>query len=166
MVNFAREVGIVLLRRLEDYLDLLSNASFHARTCQTHLGAIGELVRGKIDLAKAALPYKPAQRIAPHGLQIICREFTRYTHQRGVLGGIDTESSYSRSCLYESASYPSKVSARQYRAESAQEAGPFVKGRDGDDGAYFLPLGLHFSLSPGIRLHGSRRSKVPLREAS
>lgn len=38
MVDLAGEVGIVLLRRLEH-----------------HLGAIGELVGGEVDLAEAAL---------------------------------------------------------------------------------------------------------------
>jgi hypothetical protein len=51
VVDLARKVVVVLLRRLED-----------------HLGAIGELVGCEIDFAKAALANKPAQGVVPYGL--------------------------------------------------------------------------------------------------
>ena len=53
MVNLSREVGIVLLGRLE-----------------YHLRAIGELVSSKVDLAKAALANKPTQSVVADGLKV------------------------------------------------------------------------------------------------
>jgi hypothetical protein len=48
MVDFAGEVLVIFLRRLEDYLRRCQcQISLSSTTpCPTHLGAVGELVRG------------------------------------------------------------------------------------------------------------------------
>jgi len=53
VVNLAGEVGIVLLRRLED-----------------DLAAIGELMTGKVDLAEAAFADQSPKRVVADGAEI------------------------------------------------------------------------------------------------
>lgn len=48
MVNLPRQIGVILLRAL-----------------QNHLGAIGELMRGKVDLAEAAFADQLSDRVIP-----------------------------------------------------------------------------------------------------
>lgn len=49
-----------------------------------HLGAICELVRGKVDLAKRALPDEPAQGIVSNRLEFFTREFAAETAVSGM----------------------------------------------------------------------------------
>ena len=60
MVDLAREVGIVPLRRLEH-----------------DLGAIGELVRGEVDLAKAAFADQSAEDVVADGVEVGGGEFAK-----------------------------------------------------------------------------------------
>lgn len=53
VVDLAREVGIVLLRRLED-----------------HLGAICELVGGEVDLAKTPFAYQFTKRVVADRVEV------------------------------------------------------------------------------------------------
>lgn len=57
VMDLAREVRVVLLGRLEH-----------------DLGAIGELVRGKIDLAEGAFADEPAERVVADGAKVVGRE--------------------------------------------------------------------------------------------
>ena len=65
VVDLAREVRIVLLRRLEH-----------------DFGAIGELVGGEVDLAEAALANQSPQRVIADGVEVDGREFV----QEGLVG--------------------------------------------------------------------------------
>lgn len=47
-----------------------------ARQMHSHLGAIGELMRGEIDFAKGALPNQSPDRIIPNGSEVFRREFS------------------------------------------------------------------------------------------
>lgn len=58
MMDFAREVGILLAGRLEH-----------------DLGAIGELVRRQVDFAEGALSDQPAQRVIPYAAEVLGGEF-------------------------------------------------------------------------------------------
>jgi hypothetical protein len=73
VVDLAREVGIVLLRTLQHY----------AR-------AIRQLVRGKVDLAKAAFPDQAAKGVVPDGSKVwrgeLCEEGLVGVGKLGVAG--------------------------------------------------------------------------------
>ena len=58
MVDLSREIGIVLLRRLEH-----------------DLGAIGELVRSEIDLSKAAFANQSAESVVSNSVKLFGGEF-------------------------------------------------------------------------------------------
>ena len=53
VVNLACKIGIVFLRRLEH-----------------HLGAIGELVRSKVDLAETAFADESTERVVADGCEV------------------------------------------------------------------------------------------------
>jgi hypothetical protein len=65
VVDLAREVGIVLLRRLEN-----------------HLGAIRELMGGEVDLAKAAFANEFTKRVVADGVEVDGGELV----QEGLVG--------------------------------------------------------------------------------
>lgn len=58
MVDLAREVCVILARGFEHHL-YYPLARLSNRTRDSYLRAIGELVRGEVDLAKRALPNQP-----------------------------------------------------------------------------------------------------------
>lgn len=60
VVNFAGEIGIILLRTLEH-----------------DLGAIGELMRGQIDLAEASFANKSSKGVVADCVEVRRREFAK-----------------------------------------------------------------------------------------
>lgn len=120
----------------------LANASSKCCLSATHLGAIAELVRGEIDFPKAALADQLAQRVVADALEIGGRKFTggvsmpcAYVCVCGV-----RVRAYSRSCLYELASWKT-VSTIYAFARAAAPTPPTT---------HLLPLCLLFSGGPGI----------------
>lgn len=82
VVDLTRKVGVVLLRRLE--YDLLPSACLSPSLSvpsTAHLGAIAELVRGKIDFAEAAFADQLAQRVVADALEFCSRKFTAARYQ-------------------------------------------------------------------------------------
>lgn len=118
--------------------------------CLTHLGTIGELVCRQIDLAKAALADEPPKSIAANRLQVGRREFT------AQCGSV----SWGR--CGEADDLTQEAACTSLRAVPAVSTECKWRRRWLD----LLPLGLQFSLSPEIRLHGLRRSEVSSGEAS
>lgn len=57
-MDFAGEIRIVLLCGFEDHLAACLDGDIGEATFGANLGAIGEFVRSKVDLAKGSLAYK------------------------------------------------------------------------------------------------------------
>jgi hypothetical protein len=75
VMDFAREVGVVLLRALEHDLFAISVVPLWDLGI-SYLGAIAEFMRCQVDLAKTSLAYKFAQCVIADGFEIGRGELT------------------------------------------------------------------------------------------
>lgn len=87
VVDLAGEVGVGSVRRLQDNLDKRiskSRLSGHVNGRSTHLGAIGELMGGQVDLAKGAFANETAEGIVADRLEVLARKFTAENQPRSA----------------------------------------------------------------------------------
>lgn len=80
VVDLAGQVRVILLGRFEHYLFFPEGISPHpalgvychpALKPETHLGSIGQLVRGQVDLAEASLPDQSTNGIVSNGSKFL-----------------------------------------------------------------------------------------------
>jgi hypothetical protein len=138
VVDLAREVGVVFLRRLEydllpsAYLPVVGGYWFGA----AHLGAIAELVRGEIDFPEAAFADQLAQRVVADALEICGRKFTVALSMSGPL------------CSFARAGLLEKLLIRVCELDDCQFARALPPTRTPT--THLLSLCLLFSGGPGI----------------
>lgn len=88
VVNLAGQIGVIFVSRLQHYLfaseDVISplcsiklSAKGHGELVSgAHLGSIGQLVGGQIDLAKAPLPDKSTNLVIPNSAKFRRRKLS------------------------------------------------------------------------------------------
>lgn len=97
VVDLAREVGVALVGRLE--YDLASQTSNTMRR-SAYLGAVCELMRGQVDLAKGALSDEAAEGVVTDRLEVLLGELAALVSRDTEIG----RGTYSSSSWYECAS--------------------------------------------------------------
>ncbi len=156
VVDLAGEVRVVLVGRLEDDLGWvvgLGGAVTGGTGCRyvTHLGAIGELVGGQVDLAKRALADQAAQGVVSDRLEVLVREFAvrgSVSVGRGELGELGP---YSRSSWYECASCGRGRGSAENHDEQRDS-----QGSEGQDAPWPSARGLRPCPSSTASLHRGR----------
>lgn len=81
VMDLAHKIGVLLAGRFQHHLPI---DQYCLHNCpsrdMTYLGAIGELVRGEIDLAEGALPNQPAQCVITYGPKVLGGELPAEKH--------------------------------------------------------------------------------------
>ena len=65
------KICVIFLGRLQYYLQRPSMSTLLPKTRPRYLGAIGEFVSRKIDLAKRSLPNEAAERVIANGAKVL-----------------------------------------------------------------------------------------------
>lgn len=91
MMDLARQVGVLLARRLEHHLNPPSVIFSRDRKqrIKAYLGTVGELVRGEVHFAERAFSNQPPNGVISHAPKILGRELSVGHGARVSTGGFE-----------------------------------------------------------------------------